>query len=94
MMWSMMFGQLLVAFGFCFIYTKGYQAKGICEGLRYGFYVCVAFAWGPTLITYPVYLYPGDLTLMWGVVYLIELLVCGLIVGAIYTPAEAKVVTD
>ena len=38
-MWVMHIMKIVVAFFFTYIFSKGYEGKGIMEGLRYGFYV-------------------------------------------------------
>ena len=36
MMWMMMVGSALVMLLFCYIFTHGYEGKGVAEGVRYG----------------------------------------------------------
>ncbi|MFQ5606882.1 MAG: hypothetical protein ACE5GA_02965, partial [Candidatus Zixiibacteriota bacterium] len=51
MIW-MALGFLILAFGFCYIFTIGYKGKGIIEGVRYGLYVGIAFSVSTNLINY------------------------------------------
>jgi len=38
-MWVLYVSNLVVAFFISFIFSKGYEGKGIMEGVRYGFYI-------------------------------------------------------
>lgn len=79
-------GFLLLSFGFCFIFTKGYQNKGIGEGLRYGFYVGIAFSISTILIAFAVMPFPTKWIIAWIIGNLIILILAGMILAAIYKP--------
>ncbi|UCD17817.1 MAG: hypothetical protein JSV44_02630 [Candidatus Zixiibacteriota bacterium] len=85
----MILGLLLFAFGFCFIFIKGYENKGIGEGFRYGLYVGLAFAVSTSLIEYSVFPYPGTWVIGWIIGYLIIMILAGMIFSAIYRPRPA-----
>jgi hypothetical protein len=92
-MWSFfgwaIIGYLLFAFGFCFIFLKGYQGKGCAEGFRYGLYVGLTFGVGTYLVGYSVFPYPGAWVAAWSLGVLIEMIVAGIIFAAIYKPQKA-----
>ncbi|MEW5796994.1 MAG: hypothetical protein AB1772_11620 [Candidatus Zixiibacteriota bacterium] len=88
MIW-MILGYLVMAFGFCFIFIKGYENKGIAEGFRYGLYIAVAFAWPTSLVEYAVYPFPGSWIVGWIIGYPIMMIIAGMIFAAIYKPKAA-----
>ena len=79
-------GQLFLAVMFCFIFTKGYEDKGLAEGLRYGILIGLLFV-GNNLIMYAVQPFPAKLVIIWTVGGIIEAAIAGLILAAIYRPA-------
>lgn len=85
----MIIGFLLLAFGFCFIFTKGYENKGIAEGIRYGLYVGLAFSVSASLINFSVYPYPWKWVVGWIIGNPIILILGGIIAAAIYRPRQA-----
>ena len=82
----MLLGLVIMAFGFCFIFLKGYENKGIGEGFRYGFYVGLAFTVTNVLIEYSVFPFPGSWVISWIIGYLIMMILAGIIFAAIYKP--------
>ncbi len=88
MIW-MALGILLMAFGFCFIFIKGYQNKGIGEGLRFGLYVGVTFAVSASLINYAVFPFPTSWVIGWIIGEPIIMIISGIIIAAIYKPIQA-----
>jgi hypothetical protein len=61
----MILGFLILAFGFCYVFIKGYEKKGPMEGLRYGLYVAFAFSVSTILINYSVFPYPASWVMAW-----------------------------
>ena len=49
MMWMMMVSGAVTMFAFCYIFTIGYQGKGIMEGVRFGTIVAFLMA-GPMAV--------------------------------------------
>jgi hypothetical protein len=80
----MLIGFLILAFGFCFIFVKGYENKGIAEGFRYGLYIGIAFCISTSLIHYPVFPFPGKWIVAWVIGYPIIMILAGMIFAAIY----------
>lgn len=79
----LVFGQFLLALMFCFIFAKGYQAKGLLEGVRYGIYITILLT-GPHLIMYAVQPIPANLQFYWFIGGFVELVVAGMLVSLIY----------
>lgn len=84
-MWLLYPGYAVLAVLFCYIYTKGYEGKdGIGEGLRYGLIIGLLMQVPRAFGTYATMPYPGNLVVYWLIGGLIESLILGLLVGAIY----------
>jgi hypothetical protein len=85
----LMIGQLFMAIMFCFIFTKGYEDKGLAEGLRYGVLIGLLVFVGRDLIMYAVQPLPANLVIAWICGGIVELAIAGVIVAAIYRPARS-----
>jgi hypothetical protein len=75
---------VFVAFFFTLIFSKGYEGKGIMEGVRYGFYIGMLMSvpmaygsYGAMPITY-------SLALQWFIYGLIEYIILGVVVALMY----------
>lgn len=79
-------GQLWLAVLFCLIFVKGYENKGLAEGVRYGLLIGLLFI-GPDMIFYAVQPLPAKLIVDWSIGGLLEMIIGGAIVAAIYRPA-------
>ena len=78
------FSNLLFAFFFMWVFVKGYEAKGLLEGIRYGFYI-----WGLKGLHESVFGYvilPITARLLFQRIWmsLVVTLVCGLLAALIY----------
>jgi hypothetical protein len=82
-------GQALVIFAFVMIYASGFAGGGVIAGIRLGILLEVA-AIGMRLAIYAVQPFPGKLIVYGSVSGLIEMVIVGAIVGAIYKPASAR----
>lgn len=81
--WAMFVAQVMFAFVFTFIFTKGYEGKGIGEGTRYG--ILIGLLMIPTnLIWYAVAPLPFELVVYWSIGGIIELVLCGAIAATVY----------
>jgi len=79
-------GELIFAFGFCFIFLKGYEGKGCAEGVRYGLYIGVAFGISTSMISYAVYPLSGWVMLAYFFGYPIMMMIIGAVFASIYKP--------
>lgn len=84
----LLLGQLFLAIMFCFIFTKGYENKGLAEGLRYGILIGLLFI-GNNLIMYAVQPFPTKLVISWIVGGIVEGAIAGLILAAVYRPVAS-----
>lgn len=80
--------QFLFAGVFAFIFRKGYEGKGLGEGIRYGFLIGLLFA-PKSLVMYAVAPYPLALPLGWAIGEWIEYIVAGTLLGLIYRKPTA-----
>lgn len=86
-MWIMYLGQLLFAIFFVFVFTKGYENRGLLEGLRYGIYVFFIALFPGALAQYSTMPLAFSMTLSWIVLGFIEFLILGLLAAVLYKPA-------
>jgi len=80
-------GQALVVFSFVMIYASGFAGGGIAAGIQLGLLLEIA-AIGMRLGFYAVQPIPGKLILYGSIGGLIEMVIVGAMVGAIYKPAS------
>ncbi len=89
MMWMMFVSSAVMMFMFCYIFTRGYEGKGIMEGARYG--VLIAFLMASPMVIeqhvfYPV---PENVATMWLVGIFVSFIIVGAAFAAIYKPDTA-----
>src|SRR5437667_12845074 len=82
-------GQALLIFAFVAIYASGFAGGGVMAGIRLGILLEVA-AIGMRLAIYAIQPFPGKLIVYGSIGGLIEMIIVGAIVGAIYKPAAAR----
>jgi hypothetical protein len=87
--WIMYVTAVLVAFLFTYIFIKGREGKGLAEGVRYGIVIWL-FVFVPMMHGYYVMLpIPYIMIFRWLLFSLLEVLIAGIIVAAIYKPLPA-----
>lgn len=84
LMWVMVLGSLFFSFMFVFIFIKGYEGKGILEGIRYGLYIGLLLYISGMLGQYAMYPIPIELALVWICYGVIEMMVAGAVAAALY----------
>jgi hypothetical protein len=82
-------GQALIVFAFVMIYVTGFAGGGVVAGIRLGILLEIA-AIGLRMGVYAVQPFPGKLLIYASIGGLIEMIITGAIVGAIYKPASAR----
>ena len=82
-------GQALIVFAFIMIYASGFAGGGVIAGIKLGVLVEIA-AIGMRMGFYAVQPIPGKLILYGSVSGIIEMIIVGAIVGAIYKPPAAR----
>ncbi len=82
-------GSLTFAVMFCFLFIKGYEGKGITEGIRFGVYIGLLM-YLPLLFTlYAYYDYPAGLIWSFSIGNFINTIILGIVVALIYKPKAA-----
>ena len=82
-------GQALVLFAFVMIYASGFAGGGVIAGICLGILLEIAVL-GMRMGIYAVQPFPGKLIVYGCISGLIEMIIVGAIVGAIYKPAAAR----
>lgn len=86
MMWIMLVGSAVSLLLFCYIFTKGYENRGLGEGLRYGLLMGLFATIPYALDQYVVYPVTAFLTSMWLLSGLVMFALLGVVFSAIYRP--------
>ena len=82
--WLFYIVYLFIAFFVTLIFSKGYEGKGIVEGLRYGFYVGMLMSVPMAYGTYASMPMPYSLALQWFISGLIEYIIVGIVLALVY----------
>lgn len=83
-MWVFHVMMVIGAFFFTFVFSKGYEGKGIAEGLRYGLYIGVWLSVGMAYGTYSMIAIPYSLALQWFIYGVIEYLIYGAALAMVF----------
>ena len=83
-MWIFFVTALIVSFFFTLIFSKGYEGKGIGEGLRFGLYTGLLMATPFAYDTYASMTIPYHLALQWFLYTTIEYVILGVIVASVF----------
>lgn len=86
--WILHVVKIITAFFFTLIFSKGYENKGIMEGVRYGFYMGAIIAAGFALGSYASFPIPHRLALEWFLFTLLEYIIAGVVVEQVYARKE------
>jgi len=90
LMWLQFVTPIFLSFFFVYIFAKGYEGKGVMEGVRYGLIIW-AFLSIPSIYgQYMVYPLPYSLVLKWMASDLVILVILGITVSLLYKPGEKK----
>jgi hypothetical protein len=83
-MWVMLIGQAFFAAVFCYIYSRGAEAKSwLAQGIRYGILITLLTVIPYSLAEYTVYNVPHMLAVKWMIAGGVQMIVLGLIVAGI-----------
>ncbi len=84
LMWIYHVLALVGAFFFTLVFSKGYEGKGVMEGVRYGLYIGIWMSVGMAYGSYAMVKIPYSLALQWFIYGVIEYVVFGVILAAVY----------
>ena len=83
-------GRLVYSFLFCYVFVKGYEGRGLMEGVRFGI-VIGALLWFPKMIfEYANMNLPGSWPLFWFLFGVIGSIISGIICAFIYRAPKKK----
>ncbi len=85
-MYIMYITGAVLAILFTYIFAKGYQGKGIMEGVRYGLVIGLLMTIVGSFNQYAVYPLPYELVLQWFLYGLVQFIIAGIVVSLIYKP--------
>lgn len=88
-MWIQFITSLVWVVLFCYIFTRGYEGKGVMEGVRYGAVIGVLMGFPFSYESYMIYPIPLSLAHAWFAVTVILCVICGIVLALVYKPAEA-----
>ncbi|MHB9010673.1 MAG: hypothetical protein ACYC49_00380 [Ignavibacteriaceae bacterium] len=92
-LWVIYVAYLFFAFFFTLIFSKGFENKGIIEGVRYGIYVGLMVSLPAAYVSYATMPMPYTLALQWFLYGMIEMILCGIVLAFVYKPKESKATT-
>jgi hypothetical protein len=87
-MWIMYVTALIFSFLFVYIFSKGYEGRGIQEGIRYGLIIGLLMNVVGMFNQYAVYPLPLGLVIQWFIYGVIQFIICGIVVAALYKPSQ------
>lgn len=88
-MWIIFVVDAVIAYFFTLIFSKGYENKGIAEGIRYGTYIGVMFGISMGYGSYASMQIPYSLALQWFLYTVAQYIVCGVALAFIFKPKAA-----
>lgn len=78
----------LFSFFFVYVFSRGYQGRGVAEGLRYGFVIGLFYSLPVAYDYYVVLPIPYELALKWFLGGLAACMILGLVASLVYRPAR------
>lgn len=84
-LWMLPVTGMFFSFFFVFIFSKGYEGKGISEGIRYGFYVALMVALPNAYGNYAIMQIPYTLALQWFTYDTLEYVIAGAILSGVFS---------
>ena len=94
LMWVQWVTALFLSFFFVYIFAKGYEGKGIMEGVRYGLVIWAFLSIPSYYGQYVMYPLPYSLVWKWLISDLVMLVILGIIVAVLYKPVETTAKTE
>jgi len=89
-MWVMWVTDLIWVYFFTFFFVKGYENKGIMEGVRFGLYMGIFVSLVISYQNYVVLPIPYSLAFQWFAYGFIQSIILGVVAALIYSPAAAE----
>jgi hypothetical protein len=83
-LWMLPVTGMFFSYFFVYIFSKGYERKGILEGVRYGLYVALMVALPTAYGNYALMQIPYSLALQWFTYRTIEYVIAGAILSGVF----------
>ena len=74
---------------FVYIFIKGYEGKGIMEGVRYGLWMGLLISIPMAYGSYATLDIPYSLAFSWWTLGTVKIIICGIVAASVYRPAAA-----
>ncbi len=84
--WIRIVTEVVWSFFFTFIFVKGYENKGLIEGVKFGVYIGLFYSFVWAYQSYWMYPLPSSLVLQWFIFGLLQCVLMGIIAALIYKP--------
>jgi hypothetical protein len=89
-MWIFFVTSFIGIFLFCYIFTKGYENKGLMEGLRYGALIGLFVTIPMAYDSYVIYPLPYTMALKWFLTGMVFWVALGAVLALVYKPDAPK----
>ncbi|MBI3005044.1 MAG: hypothetical protein HYY49_06460 [Ignavibacteriales bacterium] len=83
-MWIYHVITLIGSFFFTLVFSKGYEGKGMMEGVRYGAYIGIWLSVGMAYGTYASIAIPYSLALQWFLYGVVEYIIAGVVLATVF----------
>ncbi len=87
-MWVMFLMSLIFSFLFTYVFAKGYEGKGIMEGIRYGIVIGFLVVFVNSYSSFVIYPIPYKLVWYWIISGFVQTILAGIACSLIYKPKE------
>ncbi len=88
-MWIFYVIMVVGSFFFSFIFSKGYEGKGILEGVRYGLYIGIWMSLSMAYGSYAMIDIPHSLALQWFIYGVIQYVIYGILLTWVFKDKPA-----
>ncbi len=83
-MWILTLSSFIMLVLFVYIFIKGYENKGIIEGVRYALIIGLFMNVIGMFSQYVMYPIPFSLSVQWFIYGMVEFIICGIIAALVY----------
>jgi hypothetical protein len=90
LMWVYHVIMVVGAFFYTFIFAKGYEGKGLAEGVRYGLYIGIWMSMGMAYGTYGMIAIPYAMAVKWFLYGIAQYVVMGIAAAAVYGKTKTE----
>jgi hypothetical protein len=88
-MWIMYITNLVMSILFVYIFIKGYEGKGIAEGIRFGFIIGLLMSGIGAFNQFVIYPVPLEFAIQWLLYGTLQFMICGIVTALIYKPLNS-----